>query len=164
MSYTSKATVELLLSAEGEDDLVEDLSAGDQTTLWTSILTETDTLFNLYLCDRYDASNLVSNHWVQEKAKWVAAYYITRRRGEPGYYARMYEEIVEQLQMIREGKLRIPANDGTMLAMSSANMPAIANMMIDDRSKNLPIRVDTLTSAGQLSGNEYPYWHRFWVW
>ena len=164
MSYTSKATVELILSADGEDDLVEDLSAGDQTTLWTSILNETDALFNLYLCDLYTPADLAVNQWVQERAKWIAAYYITRRRGEPGYYARMYEEIVDQLQMIREGKLRIPANDGTMLAMSSANMPAIANMIYDDRSKVLPMRVDTITSVGEMSGNELPYWHRYWAW
>lgn len=164
MSYTTKAEVELILSAEGEDDLVEDLSGGDQTTLWNSILTETDSIFNLYLCDIYDPASIASNNWVSEKAKWVAAYLITRRRGEPGYYAGMYEEVIKQLEMIREGKLKIPANDGSVLAMSSANMPAIANMIYDDRSKVLPMRVDTITSVGEMSGNELPYWHRFWAW
>lgn len=164
MSYTTKAEVELILSADGEDDLVEDLSGGDQTTLWNSILTETDSIFNLYLCDLYDPASIASNNWVSEKAKWVAAYLITRRRGEPGYYAGMYEEVIKQLEMIREGRLKIPANDGSVLAMSSANMPAIANMIYDDRSKVLPMRVDTITSVGEMSGNELPYWHRFWAW
>lgn len=164
MSYTTKAEVELILSADGEDDLVEDLSGGDQTTLWNSILSETDSIFNLYLCDIYVAADLANNNWVKEKAKWVAAYLITRRRGEPGYYGAMYEEVIKQLEMIREGKLKIPANDGTMLAMSSANMPAIANMIYDDRSKVQPMRVDTITSVGEMSGNELPYWHRYWSW
>lgn len=164
MSYTSRSDVELILSAEGEDDLLEDLSGPDQITFWNSILAETDAFFNLYLCDIYDASSLQGNTWVTEKAKWVAAYYATRRRGEPGYYQRMYDEIEEQLQKIREGNLKIPANDGTMLAMSSANMPAIANMIYDDRSKVQPLRVDSTNSVGEMSGNELPYWHRYWSW
>jgi len=165
MSYTSKAAVELILSATGEDDLVEDLSVGDQSTLWTAILTETDSLFNLYLCDLYEAADIAVNNWVEEKAKWVAAYYISRRRGNPGYFMAMYEEILEQLQMIRDGKLKLPANDGTMLAASSANMPAIMNVMFDDRNRISPLRYDTITSGGETGGTGMPpYAERWWSW
>lgn len=165
MAFTSQAAVELILSAEGEDDIVSDLTSGDQTSLWTSILREVDSIIYLYTNDYYDPTDLVGNYWLQEKAKWIAAYLISRRRGEPGYYAAMYEEAMLFLQGIRDGKYKIPANDGTMLAQSSANMPAIANMIYDDRSKLLPQQVDTLSSAGELGGAAlHPFWNRFWIW
>lgn len=164
MSYTTRTIVELILSTESSDDYVEDLSASEQTALWSSILSETDSLINMYLCDIYDATDLTTNTWVAEKAKWIAAYLLSRRRGEPGYYASEYEHAIQQLQGIRDGKFKVPANDGTMLAQSSANMPAMANLVFDEKSKLIPQRVDMLTSVGELKGSLDALWNRFWIW
>lgn len=164
MAYTSQTKVELLISTNGNDRILEDLSSSEQTTFWTDLLQEVDSIVNLYLCDLYEASDLTGNNFVEESAKWIAAHLLTLRRGDPGYYHDRYDEILDRFQAIRDGSMKIPDNDGTPLVGSSANSPAIANMMVDDKFYTAPIRADTFTSAGEQSPNQNYSYERWFNW
>jgi hypothetical protein len=165
MSFTTQAAIEMILSEDSSDDYVSDLTGADLTAMWTSILQETDSTIYMYLNDLYDPATLSGNYWLQEKGKWIGAYLLTKRRGNPAYFVAMYDEVLEMLQAIRDGKLKLPANDGSMLAMSSANAPAMLNVIMDDRSKLMPVRIDTINSSGDTAGTSFiPYWERFWSW
>lgn len=160
--YTSRDEIERLMSDDGLENMEDDSASSptgtqvDRDDLETEFISEATDKINFYVQELYEASAIVNNVWVRRRATWIAAYLMTRRRANPGYYNEQYEQAVEELELIALGKRKIPR-----AAQRSNSIPTVSNFVMDDRFLN-PLRVDPISMMGDRDSRQdlwtiYPY-------
>lgn len=146
-TYTSRAEVESIFGrpavAVRLDADQSSLVAADEDDDMTDVIEEATDEFNLYLNTRYAASALAESLWVRRRCSYLAAHFLSERQGNPSQYNQRVEEIREQLELIRKGRMFIPR-----VAYKSDFDPAMINTVIDDRYPRSKSRVQTDQSVG----------------
>ena len=149
--YTSQPEMESIFSVDGIelrfDDDDDDALSPTELDYLDDVIDEATDEVNLYLLDRYNASDLVNNLWVRRQASYIACHRASIRRGNPDQYLRKYEEVIAQLQAVQSEELNIPR-----LPLAYDSRPGHSNLVVDHRYRNAKIRVDQESS----SGGSYP--------
>lgn len=149
--YTTQAEVErIAYGSQGSTLITEDVTAGEeQTTLWTEVTEEASDFINEFASLRYDPSDLVDSRWVRSRASWVAAYFISQRRGNPALFVNRFDEITDELQRVANGQIIIPR-----LPTREDFTPAMSNVIIHDYFNIHKIRVHPSISTGGGGKNQ----------
>lgn len=149
--FTSQTEIERLWSAEGAGLLADDDEDGNaEPNVWNDIIYEATDTVTMYVQRRYtDGSALSLSSWVRRAATVLGAYYLSQRRANPERFESAYQRIMNLLEEIWAGKLRIPR-----LAMSSQQTPALSNYVVDDRYPNNNIRVKSQQSVGTPTADQ----------
>lgn len=163
-AYTNQASLESLLSTQGVLNNVNDsqevdlahANASDPNRILGAISDATD-LIDLYCQNYYNPSDLSKSEWVFRRCTWIAAHFLTERRGNPGYFLEQYTKSVEWLEKIQSGLFQIPR-----IPMSSDLRPALSNYVVDDRFPIAKIRVETFISNGGTYANQQQAPFAFW--
>lgn len=156
--YTTEAEIQSLFGAEAVTLLTDDNQdgTGDSTLSDAACLDATDYI-NLYCSLRYNESDMVNNQWVRRQATYLAAYFLSMRRGNPQRYLSAYERITAVLERINRGELMIPR-----LPTRSDYAPGVTNYRVDDRFHVNKTRVQPTITSGTDTGDQdldvnYPY-------
>lgn len=96
----------------------------------------------LYIGQRYTLTDLSTNDFVRSITTWIACYRLSARKGNPTLFAGRYQEILEQLEQIKNGEL--PLDAATRWDM----VPTLSNIEHDPRFRDRTSRVDQETSTG----------------
>lgn len=141
--YTSPAEIERLLGFVGVSAYADDTGEGEEESgvVQDAIEEATDTI-NVYLEQWYHPSDMANNKWIRRKATYLAAYILTRRRGNPGMYEEEYQRITSLLEDIRLGRKQVPR-----LPWRSDFTPAVDNVVVDHRFMVDKVRVQQQISS-----------------
>lgn len=155
--YATRADVASILSTAGIDVRIDDdddgtvtPSPGEEAFLDDAILEATDVI-NVAGLHFYSAADMGESLWVRRRAAYLAAHFLSMRRGNPGLFCERYEIIMDELEKLRTNQLHIPR-----LAKRADVLPAQSNLIIDRRFTRNKIRVDRETSTGDNSANQDP--------
>ena len=159
--YTSQDEVERLFSTIGVSLRVADLGGTNRTTYWTEVTEEATDIVNQYVLLYYDADDLANSRWVRYHATWIALVLLCRRRGNqvPQGIMDRYNEIIADLEMVRDGKMQIPRVPTTF-----NNLPSMSNMRVDDRFYTRKLRVNPNISVGGTDGTQDLDWWWSYDW
>lgn len=149
---TSQEEIERIWSQDGANLLADDDQDGNAEPLvWDDIIYEaTDTVL-MYTQKRYAAENLVSSPWAHRAASIIGAYFLSQRRGNPERFETAYQRIMELLEMVLSGKLRIPR-----VPLSSQQTPSMSTYVVDDRFSQRNIRTVPGLSVGNRTADQLP--------
>lgn len=132
-TYTTKAEIASVFSqlAVTLRIIDETDSTSSQTTYLTDIIEEATDVINEYLLGIYNASDLANSKWVRRRASWIAVYLLSQRRGNPAQFQARYDEIIESLEQIMDGRRQIPRTP-----TADDFIPVHRNAVVDDRLIN----------------------------
>lgn len=147
--YTTQAEVERAYSSTGVTLALDDLSGSKLRDFWVDIRSETTDFFNQYCEMYYDPEDLVDSVWVRSRAKWVGAYYVSMRRGNPAIFRERFEQIERDLLKIYNGSLMIPR-----LPTREDMTPAMSNLTVDPVFRHKQLRVYPDISTGGTSSRQ----------
>lgn len=95
----------------------------------------------------YEESDVTNNKWVRRRATWIAAYFISMRRGNPGQFIDRYEQIKEELTAVYNRQMFVPD-----APVKVTTQPVISNFIIDNRGYAPVERVLPFNSMGSYPG------------
>ena len=155
--YTTQARVERLLSEHGVMLRLDDLDADLVADAMQDSIDDAQSAIDLYLTQFYEDTDLATSTTVTRWATWLAAHFLSQRRGNPSLYLHRYEEIMDQLEGVMDGRLLIPG-----IPTRDDFTPAVSNFVIDERFHLQKMRVQPSLSSGgtssrQMLSYEYPY-------
>lgn len=161
-SYTSYEEVERLLSRDGRKGWTDDLHYGNGNytdadeievqEFYTEIIEDATSTIDQYLQRIYQTSDMERSPWIRRRATYLAAYYLTSRRGDPGLYGGHYERIVSELMMASMGDIQVPD-----LPFNDTLMPVIQNPVVDMRYVYSHSRIRRETSTATSGRESFMY-------
>lgn len=147
--YTSRAEMSRIASQAGIEGRLEDLIDDDQALL--EIMEEATDWVNQYVAMIYNESDLANSRWVRSRATWYACYLLTQRLGNPPLFADRIDQYTEDLKSAMAQRIQIPR-----LPVRSGMVPAMSNVIVDDRYNIHKLRVHQSISPGGTSGRQDP--------
>lgn len=160
-TYTSQAEVQRLISTEGVQLRITDLTGTNATDYWTELIAEATDIVNQYCLGYYEAEEMADNRWVRSRATWIALALLCKRRANPvpGSILDRYEEIIADLNGVLIGKFMIPR-----LGTRSDMLPSLSNLRVDDRYRTRKLRVNPNISTGVIGSNQDLSFDWTWDW
>jgi hypothetical protein len=153
-ALTSRAEIERLFSTSGVDFRVDDLSVADQTNMFNSIIGYATDTVAAYTLHRYNTTDLMTSRWVRDRATFIGAWMLSRRRGNPGQYTAEYEMALADLEKVLNGRppLMIPG-----VPVRAADVPTVSSYRVDDRYRYDKLRVARWQSTKPYAGQPFFY-------
>lgn len=147
MPWTTKAEIESIWSALGvmlrlDDDDSGSNSVGENALLDDVIEEATETA-RRFLMHRYADAEVENNPWVRRRVSYLAAHYLSIRRGNPAQFETKAGQILRELQDVRQGREWVP--DAAPLGDLG---PSLSNLSVDWRYNRSQVRVDPQTATG----------------
>ena len=106
----------------------------------------------------FDKAAMVGDQWVWSRARWIAAYYVSKRRGNEHYFESGYMEAEAELDAIATGE--IPPPD--MIPLRANSLPSMSNLEVDDTFYLHKLRVQsTISVGGTYPGQDINYYYGF---
>ena len=152
-TYTSINEIERLISISGSGAWLDDLNGNDITSYYNEIVQDATGTINQYLEKLYEPLDMSTSFWVRRRATYIAAYHLTKRRGDPGLYGDDYVRIMEELMEASEGLIQIPG-----LAFSSGMVAVMQNVLVDQRFNRAKSRVVASISTDTSGRQAQTYW------
>lgn len=156
--FTSEAEIVEVMGEAGIAMRMDDVDPEDYDTTLNRIMADATDTVKLYLSGRYSVADLDASDFIHRRCTFIACYYISRRRGNPGQFREMYEEARGDLEEIRDGDLILPDTP-----VSSDMTPALSNFTMDARFRQ-PMRVRTELSTGNTAGADFIAWNFPFEW
>lgn len=141
--YTSRSEIDDLLSEYGVDLRLDDndsnsIDTTESARLTTNGLNIATAKCNLYLLERYDASDLYESWIVHHWATVIAARWLCKRRGNPVPESLddEYDEVIEEMTAVKEGDMSLGD-----VAQRESDQPTFSNVTMVDHYALRKIRV-----------------------
>ena len=154
-TYTTEVEIRRLISSTGADQWLDDIPI-DYPDYFTEVIEDATSTINQYLEKFYDPADMRNNPWVRRRATYIAAYHLTKRRGDPGLYGDDYQRIIGELQEANEGIIQVPG-----LAYTAGMLAVMQNVTVDQRFIYAKSRVrqsiSTDTSGRENLSYSYPF-------
>lgn len=147
--FTSAEEVIRLLSLDGSNQWVDDLTKEDYDDYLSEVISDATLTCLQYIGMKYDANNLYQSYWVRRRATYIAAYHFTKRRGDPGLYGEDYQRSILELEQAADGIIQIPD-----VPYSSGMLAVMQSPVVDMRYLQNKIRIRQ-TASTDISGREY---------
>ena len=126
-TYTTQVEIRRLVSSDGADQWLIDIPS-DTADYFTDIIEDATGTINMYLEKFYDPADMANSSWIRRRATYIAAYHLTKRRGDPGLYGDDYLRIIQELQEANEGLIQVPE-----LSYQSGMLAVMQNVTVDQR-------------------------------
>ncbi len=166
--FTTRNLILGLYAQLGITNILDDL---DDVTIVSNGLTERGLVINQFIRDAeqtvlvrisrfFDPLDMVNSDWICSRTTWIAAHYISKRRGNEHYFEDMYDEAIRELDAMATGELPPDIN----IPLRAYTYPSMSNLTIDERHGVAKIRVrSTISVGGSYSGQDIGLGY-FWGW
>ncbi len=154
--YTSQTEVERLFSSlavELRRDDFEDTDPEYDNVLEEVLLQahyEVKSIINRV----YSDANALLHPWIRKRATYIAAYFLSIRRGNDSQYFNEYFQALEDLEALVKGELFIDD-----LAANINSLVTYCNISSDNRYPFTPMRVDPISAVPDTVGVKFV--HRY---
>lgn len=165
---TNRECVEILYARLGLDNILDDTN---DTRVIRDGMTERDIVINRFIFDAeqtikirlskyFSPEALAQSGWIESRATWIAAYYISRRAGNEHYFEGNYTEAMRELDAIATGELDPP----TDIVQRAFLIPAMTNQTVDERHYIEKLRVRPHISIGGTYPDQAIAYGSIWGW
>jgi hypothetical protein len=158
--YSSQAEVLRVAGEYAIDLMLDDYDGEDMGYIWHNFLQDADETIAMYVMQHYDPDDLYSTEWIRRRATWMVCNLLSQRRGNNDLFRSKVERIYDELNMIRDGRMRIPG--ATVRHWMGPNW---RNYSLENRYLRHPVRVDRTKSNKQTySGQDdsaAPYFYLY---
>lgn len=150
-NYTDEEALIRLMGEEYFDLVQSDLyDSGQDDEMVVDTIDEAESIIDMHLSFTYAELDLRSSTWVRRKATWIAAYLLSRRRGNPGNFMDGYMDAIDYLERVKEGEFQIPG------IPRSEGVPAVGQtLIVDNRFRSNKLRVDQSYSTEKTGDNPF---------
>ena len=149
-TYVTQEEIERISYGSLGIELITDDIVGNEKDEWWREITEEATDYINQFCElRYAPEDLVDSRWVRSRATWVAAYFISQRRGNSPIFVDKFDEITDELQRVADGRIIIPR-----LPTREDFTPAMSNLVVHDWFQIHKLRVHPSISTGGTSSRQ----------
>lgn len=154
-NYTSEEALVRLMGEEYYNLVQSDLyDSGTDDEMVAEMIDEAEAIIDMHLSFTYSELDMRSSTWVQRKATWIAAYLLSRRRGNPGNFLDEYMEALDYLERVKEGEFQIPG------IPRSEGVPVVGQtLIVDNRFRSNKLRVDQ--SYSTVRDADHPFYDPF---
>lgn len=152
-TYTTEVEIRRLISSTGADQWVDDIPT-DYDDYFVEVIEDATSTINQYLEKFYSPADMTNSPWVRRRATYIAAYHLTKRRGDPGLYGDDYQRIIGELQEANEGIIQVPG-----LAYTAGMLAVMQNVTVDQRFiyAKSRVRQNISTDTGGRENLSYNY-------
>jgi hypothetical protein len=157
--YTSREEMEKLFSACGVE--LRLVCASDKDEALDFFIDDATLMIRQFAGQLYGDADLNNSAWIRIRATWIACYLISQRKGAPSLFFARYEQIIQELNMVKDGLLPIPE-----LSTSIDAVPALSNIDHDPRFRYKTLRVQTENSTATGGSKQTPSYNFMpeWLW
>lgn len=128
--FTTREEIEHLFSTTAVDLRVDDAAnPTEEDDIIDENIDDATEYLNQYVWMNYREADLVASNWVRRRATYVAAHFLSSRRGNPGQYIDRFQSITEELKAICSREMFIPG----LNVLVQSGVPSLANYTIDNR-------------------------------
>jgi hypothetical protein len=148
--YTSQTEVYRYLGEYAVNLMIDDYAGEDKGYIWNDLLQNADDTIKMYIMQHYDPDTLYENTWVRRRATILVANLLSSRRGNNPLYVSATERVYDELNMVRDGRMHIPAAKGAVgnaMRPRSWQGPIWSNYQMQNRFYNHPVRVESSKSS-----------------
>lgn len=158
--YTTREEMSHLFTAIGVEFRLE--GSPDCQLRLNFYIDDATSYIDQYLSTMYNQVDLNSSTWVRTRATWIACYRLSQVGGNPSLFGGRFEEIVEELQKVKDGSLVVPE-----LGTKWDLVPSMSNIDHDPRFRARTRRVDGETSSPSTGGTKSrdmseDWWNGLW--
>lgn len=147
--FTTLAEIERLFSGDAISLRIDDAAdANAEADIIDEVIDDATEWVWQFLWLNYEKASAVIHPWVRRRATFVAAHFLSLRRGNGGQFIDRFENIKEELQLVYARSLFIP--DLNVLA---SPQPTVSNFIIDNRGYG-PVQRVTADSMGTYPGQK----------
>lgn len=157
--YSSEAEVMRFLGEHAVAAMMEDWESTDRSPVWRTLLQTVDNNIDQYITQHYNRSDVLSNSFIRTQATIMASHLLSMRRGNPGVYQRLNDEVYGKLELIQNHRLHIPG------ARPLANRAPVIRVYRMQPFSIHPVRVVQSKSTGAAyAGVDYAWEPFFGYW
>jgi hypothetical protein len=138
--------LENLIGYSGVDNLTDD---GTEDVLLDMVIEQAEGWIFSRLSFKHSAPVLAKSPVVKQTATYMAAYYLSERRGNPFHYREQMEDLKEEIEEYRVSKAELTDELGNQLPQDNLKDYVISmqNMVVDERHAYNRIRTVGETSV-----------------
>ncbi|GAG29995.1 unnamed protein product, partial [marine sediment metagenome] len=129
VGFTDESMITRLYSSAGLSNILDDVSGTDEDDVISQVIVDAEQTVISRLSQWFDPDDMVTNNWVNSRTTWIAAHFLSMRRGNEHYFEHLYQEAITELNAMASGELQ-PPHDIPLRFESTASM---ANYKIDER-------------------------------
>lgn len=155
-SFTSREEIERLFSRDAVSLRIDDaVDSNEEDDIFDEIIADATEYVWQYLWLNYAEADVSVSDWVRRRSTFVAAHFLSIRRGNPGQFIDRFETLKEELQLIFARSLFIPG-----LNVLVSPQPTLSNFIIDNRGYG-PVQRVTQDSMGTYPGQRTTLNHQY---
>ena len=158
--FTNKELIESLYAELGLNNILTDVTGTDETNVIDQFIRDAEQTIYVRLSSFYEATSMVGNDWVESRTTWIAAFLISKRRGNEHYFHELYEQAIAEINAMATGEIP-PLPD---IPFRADSQPSMSNLIIDERFRTAKIRVRQEISVGGRHTNQDVAYGFFWGW
>jgi len=166
--FTTQQLIEGLYAQLGLTNILDDLN---DTIIVSNGLTEKELVINQFIRDAeqtvvvrisryFDPLEMPNSRWICSRTTWIAAHYISKRRGNEHYFEEMFTEALRELDAMATGELP-PHID---IPLREHSYPSMSNLIVDERFGVEKLRVRPTISVGGTYAGQSIGLGWFWGW
>jgi phage gp36-like protein len=151
--FTTKEMIERLYAQQGLDNILDDVSGPAEDAVLEQFISDAEQTIIIRLSRFHTSADLLTSQWVQSRATWIAAFYISKRRGNEHYFQNLYDEAIREIEAIATGEL----SPLTEIPLRADTIPSMSNFIIDDYYYARKLRVRQEISVGTSPNADISY-------
>ena len=155
--YSSQAEVYRILGSYAAELMIDDYAGEDKGYIWADLLYDADSTIWMYTDQHYNIDSIYSNQWVRRRATYLVANLLSQRRGNAELFRTKVERIYDELNMVRDGRMRIPR-----ATVSHWMGPNVRNYVVQEGFLNHASRVEKTKSTGDSYSGEDIAWEPYY--
>ena len=165
LGYTDYRSIEDLYGHLGLENILNDNDQEVEPNGLThyenvvnAAIVDAEQTISLRLSPWFTKEQLVGDQWIWSRTRWIAAYYLSQRRGNEHYFEAKYHEVMRELDAIATGEIAPPS----CIPLRANSLPSMSNLEIDDSFFLHKTRVQsTISVGGTYPGQDINYYYGF---
>ena len=157
--FTTLQCISNLYGSRGYENILADTGANEEQVINGFIVDAEQTVMSR-LSKFHDYQDMVGDSYINSRTTWIAAYLLSKRRGNEHYFEDLYNEAMRELDAIAAGELPPVAT----IPQRAAIIPAMSNQIVDDRFGASKLRVRDFISVGGTYPGQHVARGYFWGW
>ena len=158
---TNEDRIQRLYGELGLGNILDDVSSLTEDHVIDQFISDAEQTINVRIGRFFSPSNLANSDWACSRATWIAAYLISKRRGNEHYFESLYEMALRELDAMATGEIP-PIAD---IPLRTDTLPSMSNLVVDDRFYSAKLRVKPFVSVGSSSPNRHEsYFGDYYGW